>query len=365
MSVVLLFGCALFGIQATAAEPSKSYVETIPGTAVTFRMISIPGGEFTMGSPADEAGRNEDEGPQVRVRIEPFYMAEHEVTWPEFEAFTDNYHLFAQRQAAPISQDKFADAVTYPTPMYRLEADPILARMGGQLPNRPAVSMSHFAALQYCKWLSKKTGRFYRLPTEAEWEYACRAGTTTAYSFGEDPKKLDDHGWHFDNSEYKETGENGYHPVGAKHANAWGLYDMHGNVAEWCFDQYDKDWYAKLAAKGGIASGAEAICWPEGKSRYPRVIRGGHYESEAVGCRSAIRQGSHPRMNEHDVMLPKSAYWEASAFWVGFRVVAPVRRPDEAERRRFWNADDQETQDTIHQDRDRHELIESPSPSID
>src|SRR5207253_5739812 len=137
--------------------------------------------------------------------------------------FLQTYHRIAgldsdKRPAIPAA--KMADAVTYPTPMYELEAGPILDRMGRR-EKFPAVIMSQFAARQYTKWLSKKTGRFYRLPTEAEWEYACRAGTTTAYSFGDDPKQLGDYAWYFDNSAVK--GENAYREVGLKKPNPWGL----------------------------------------------------------------------------------------------------------------------------------------------
>ena len=326
----------------------KPYNESIAGSVVTFPMVPIPGGTFRMGSPPTEAGRRADEGPAFEVTVEPFYIGRFEVTQAEYDLFLQTYDQLARAAQQPpaVPAERLADAVTYPTPLYELEAGPILQRMGRR-GSFPAVSMSHFAARQYTRWLSRKTGRFYRLPTEAEWEYACRAGTTTAYSFGDDPNRLGDHGWYFDNA-YDDTRPHGaYRKVGLKKPNPWGLYDMHGNVAEWVLDGYVPVWYEQF--KGNRVAAPQAVRWP--KTRYPRGVRGGSYESDAEACRSAARLGSDRRFNKVDPAIPKSPYWEANTFWVGFRVVCPVREPGEDEQRRYWEDDDPATLKAINLDR--------------
>jgi formylglycine-generating enzyme required for sulfatase activity len=293
------------------------------------------------------------------VEVDPFYMGKYEVTWSEYEPFLRNYHRLAdlpREKRQPIPADKMAEAVTYPTPMYELEAGPKLDKMGrgGKF---PAVIMSQLAARQYCKWLSKKTGRFYRLPTEAEWEYACRAGTNTAYSFGNDAKGLEEHAWFFDNSE-NENGDAAYREVGQKKPNPWGLYDMHGNVAEWTTDAYAEDWYKKFAGKK--ANWHDLINWPT--QQYPRVIRGGGYESEAEDLRAAARLPSDRKMNQKDPQFPKSPHWMTEGFWIGFRVVSPVKEPPEDEKVKYWDADDPTTKDILKRDRELREIVEAPKP---
>src|SRR5216684_4351175 len=146
----------------------------------------------------------------------------------------------------------------------------------------PAISMTQHAANKYCEWLSAKTGQFYRLPTEAEWEYACRAGATTAYSFGDDPAKLGDYAWYEKNSDFK------YQKVGRKKPNPWGLHDMHGNVAEWCLDQYQKEYYATFPNdKPTLAP----VLLPTA-DRFPNVARGGSWADQPARLRSAARRGS-------------------------------------------------------------------------
>ena len=164
----------------TAAE-MKAYTETIPGTNLKIEMIPIQGGTYTIGSPADEEGRNQDEGPQRQVSIAPFWMGKFEVTWEEFDQYAFEPRREAQAGQRPTRKSPRPTRSPSPTTPY---ADMTFG-MGKE--GYPAICMTQFAAKMYCKWLSAKTGRYYRLPTEAEWEYACRAGTTTAYSFGDDP----------------------------------------------------------------------------------------------------------------------------------------------------------------------------------
>lgn len=344
-------------LRAEDRADGKPYTQKIPSSEVSFQMVPIPAGKFMMGSPDSEKKRKADEGPQHEVTVDAFWMEQTETTQAEYDLFRNTYSQLAEKGAPSVPKDKLSDAVTYPTPMYELEAGPIFDRMGrgGKF---PAVIVSQYAAKQYCKWLSKKTGRFYRLPTEAEWEYAARAGTTTAYSFGDDAKDLGDHAWYFDNSNLKD-GDPGYHEVGQKKPNPWGLYDMHGNVAEWCIDAYDADWYKQFAGKTTAAR--DTIKWPN--QQYPRTIRGGSWNSEKEECRSAARYEVTEKLNIKDPQLPKSPHWMSDGFWVGFRVISPVKEPPEAEKTKYWDADDDYTREILQRDREIREVIPPAAPA--
>ncbi len=342
------------------------YIEKIPGTDVTFEMIPVPGGEFLMGSPANEASRSKNEGPQVRVKVEPFWMSKCEVTWGEYRAFMAMYDAFKkmQRLAANVGadgdagpsgkdlrlikmhawNDKLAadwnvDAVTSPTPLY----DSSFTYGVGEQPNQPAVTITPFAARQYTKWLSGILGNDYRLPTEAEWEYAARAGTATTWSFGDDPKQLEKYAWIDSNSD-SET-----HPVGTKLPNPWGLYDMHGNVGEWTLDQYYPDTYAKLGS--GVVDAKDAVRWPT--KLFPRVIRGGSWLLPASMSRSAARQPSEDReWKLSDPNIPLSPWWftEEPATAVGMRVMRTFKPLTAEEKKRVWEADVEDVREDV-QDR--------------
>ena len=289
--------------QKTETKLTK-YTEVIPGTEVQFNMLPVPGGSFTIGSPESELNRQPDEGPQRKIVMNAFWMMETEATWDLFELFID----MEKSAAVNYGNDEIknmADAVTRPSTPY---LDPSFG-MGKD--GYPAISMTQFAALTFCKWLSQVTGKLYRLPTEAEWEYACRAGTTTAYSFGDDPSQLDDYAWYYDNS------NDSYHKVAQKKPNPWGFYDMHGNVAEWTMDQYQKDFYSTI--KDGAVDP-----WRIPTALHPRTVRGGSWDDDAGMLRSAARLESSPDWQKRDPQIPKSFWWNTDAPFLGFRIVRPA-----------------------------------------
>ena len=305
------------GPERPAADGHSNYVERVPDTGLSFTMVAVRGGTFHIGSPITEPGRRDNEGPRRRVELKPFWMGKHEVTWPEFHTYMreKDFNITHQplRPALNPRQAK-ADAVTKPTASYLDET------YGFGDERYPAFNMSHHAAMKYCEWLSAKTGRTYRLPTEAEWEYACRAGSADAYPFGKDAARLDDYAWTARNSGTGDRPRGATHPVGKQRPNAWGLHDMLGNVAEWCLDEYDSDFYDSLPWN---RTPIGPVNLP-GKRQYPHVVRGGSFRSSAADCRSAARLRSQRSWNKSDPEEPQSIWWLVPGGWVGFRVVRPV-----------------------------------------
>lgn len=305
---------------AKSEAEMKAYTEDLGAADVKFDMVPIKGGKFKMGCPGKEKGCTADAQPQVEVIVESFWMGKCEVTWEEYETWS--FDLDKQRRKAKQAEttpwDKLADAIVRPTKPYT----DMTFDMGKR--GCPAICMTHYSAQMYCKWLSAKTGRYYRLPTEAEWEYACRAGTTTAYSFGDDPKKLGDYAWYGENCDDK------YHKIGTKKPNPWGLYDMHGNVCEFVLDQYVADTYKKWAAVQPVKN----PCVPMTKE-YPQVVRGGSWQDDPEALRSAARRGSSKDWKMQDPQIPQSIWFFTDATFAGFRVVRPLRMPTEAEAKRY------------------------------
>lgn len=307
MTVKSIFFSSVFLLNAAAAqEDFKPYTQQLAGTPLSFTMQPIPGGEFAMGS----SDGNPDEQPVHQVKIAPFWMGTYEVTWDIYEPFVYK-DLEATRSGGKVAPE--VDAVTRPTKPY------LDMTFGMGKEGHPALAMTHYNAIQFCKWLYVHTGVFYRLPTEAEWEYACRAGSTTSYSFGDDASALGDHAWYAENSDGKT------HAVGQKKPNAWGLYDMHGNVAEWTYDQYIADFYKQF--EGMVAENPVAV--PD--KLYPHSIRGGSFATDAQSLRSASRLPSDPSWKQLDPQIPKSNWWFPEAPFIGLRLVRPLNPPSEAE----------------------------------
>ena len=314
-------------IYESAAEVTafENFIETIPGTAASISMIAVPGGEFTIGSPEDEPFREDNEGPQRRVRISPFFMGEVEVTWDQFWAFYSETMSEGRTPPAVIyannSRDDI-DAVSGPTPPFGLPDQ------GWGMGSRPAITMTHYSAQTFCQWLSLKTGKKYRLPTEAEWEYAARGGTQTPYFFEGNPRKLSNKGFLKDIFEPDTTGidshviyvnnsDNRSQEPSETRPNPFGLKNMLGNVMEYCEDWYAEDSYESIT---------DGELDPRGPSEgTEHVVRGGHYNSDAADLRSAARSHTeHDDWLKTDPQNPKSIWWYSDVKGIGFRVVCEV-----------------------------------------
>jgi formylglycine-generating enzyme required for sulfatase activity len=190
----------------------------------------------------------------------------------------------------------------------------------------PAILMTQHAANKYCEWLSARTGHFFRLPTEAEWEYAARAGTTTAYFWGDSPEPMAEYCWSVKNSDFR------YQKVGVKKPNPWGLHDILGNVLEWTLDQYDPGYY-QASKTAGLARP-----WNKATKPYPHVLRGGSWNDAPARLRCAARHTSTRDWKVQDPNDPKSIWYFIDAQDVGFRIIRPSKVPSDSEKYAFWNS---------------------------
>lgn len=306
--------------EAAMVTSHEDFTETLPGTTISFTMKAIPGGSFKMGSPGSEQLREADEGPQKTISISPFFMAEVEVSWDEYLAFynaTASEGRSTDTEGARTSDD--VDAISGPTPPY---GQPDQNWGMGQ---RPAITMSYYSAETYCKWLSQVTGKTYRLPTEAEWEYAARGGTETPFFFEGNPKDFEDKGFIgklFGKSSdlinqfviYEKNSDMKTGTPEMVEANPFGLKNMLGNAAEYCSDWYSEEAYSKLQ---------EGITDPKGPvSGEEHVIRGGSFKSNAAEVRSAARDHTQSvAWLKTDPQIPKSIWWLSDCNYISFRVV--------------------------------------------
>ncbi|MDD4755478.1 MAG: SUMF1/EgtB/PvdO family nonheme iron enzyme [Prolixibacteraceae bacterium] len=298
----------------------KDFNEQIPGTSVSFKMIAVEGGTFKMGSPVDEPYRKVDEGPVREVEVKNFWMSEVEITWNEYFAFFNATGSQGRKEADSGSIDEETDGITGATPPWGAPDQ------GWGMGTRPAITMTHHAAQTYCRWLSSVTGKEYRLPTEAEWEYAARGGTSGPYFFEGSPRDYEeDRFWNkifgadttIINSYviYQGNSPNRTQPPVVVKPNPFGLKNMLGNVAEFCLDYYDPQVYSK---------------YPQGVVKNPRgpreglehVVRGGSFKNSAKDLRVAKRDFTMTRdWLVTDPQIPKSIWWYSDCNHVGFRVV--------------------------------------------
>ena len=319
---------ASFGVTETVAKevftaPSEvkkfeNFTEKVPGTTLSFELVAIPEGTFEMGSPEKEELRKPDEGPVRKVHLSKFWMGKAEVSWDEYLEFFKATASQGRKEA--IVNQPVTDAITGPTPPWGAPDQ------GWGKGTRPAITMSWKAANTYCLWLSRKTGKKYRLPTEAEWEYACRGGSKDPYFFAGSPKKFSSAGMMNKLFGPDTTVINSYvvYKVNSQartkapemvKANPFGLKNMLGNVAEFCSDFYAPNSYKTVSG--------EILNNPTGpENGQEHVIRGGSFKSDAKDTRSAARDFTRTTAwLMTDPQMPKSVWWYSDSNDVGFRIV--------------------------------------------
>jgi sulfatase modifying factor 1 len=303
----------------------NTFDEKIPGTTVSFKMVAVPGGGFKMGTPDDEPYRRGDEGPVIDVAVDSFWMGEIEVSWNEYLAFFNATGSQGRKESVEVENE--TDAISGATPPWGAPDQ------GWGKGTRPAISMSHHGAVTYCRWLSKVTGKKYRLPTEAEWEYAARGGKSTPYFFNGSPKDYESEGfWHkllgADTTTinsyviYQENTPNKTQEPSKVKANPFGLKNMLGNVAEFCLDFYDPAVYSKYPKT--------TVKNPRGpRDGMEHVVRGGAYNNSAKDLRAGRRDFTRTKdWLVTDPQIPKSIWWYSDCKNVGFRVICEYNAAD-------------------------------------
>ena len=290
-------------------QQESNYFQEIGDLNVSIAMVFVEGGKFNMGAEGQDNDRNEDEKPVHEVNIGDFWMGKYEISWSQYDAFVFGQFEPDQFKSETILDNLGIDGVSGATTPY------VDMSFGMGKPGFPAINMTQYAAIMYCKWLTAKTGIFYRLPTEAEWEYVCKKGKTDAVD------NINDHGWSIDNSMNK------YQNIGKLKPNALGIYDLLGNVSEWVLDQYHSDYYKRSPIDNP---------WNIPTKLYPRVTRGGSWKDTADKLCCTDRQFSRSNWKIRDPQIPKSNWWNTDAPFVGFRVVRPKVQPSKKQIEKYW-----------------------------
>jgi len=295
----------------------QQYEQPISGSDVSIAMTPINGGTFNMGT-----GDN-----TTKVNVNSFWMGTHEITWQQYNLFAKEVIGDVKNQMAAEAENLgiTLDGISLPTQPY------VDMSFGMGREGRPAISMTHYAAIMYAKWLSAQTGDFYRLPTEAEWEYACRAGSDTKHYNEGSLATLVEYEW------YQKNSDGSYNKVAVKKPNAFGLYDMQGNIAEWTMDQYVVHYHQIIKVQAD-SKNTKIVDnpWFKPETLYPRAVRGGSWMEEAENVHCLRRRGSEKKWKMLDPQLPKSQWWHTSARFLGFRLVRPLETPPKEEIEQYW-----------------------------
>ena len=331
--VFRVIGLMLFS-SVPDGEVKANFVEyslRIPSSEVYIDMVPVSGGTFTMFDTEETGGARSS----FEVKVDSFWMSRHEISWQQYELFVNEFETMLANKLLGLDKLKELgidpDAVSVPSQPY------LDITHGMPTDGFPAVSMTHYAAVGYAKWLSAQTGDFYRLPTEAEWEYACRAGSDgeryemsaseSRQTYGQAADKkvlLDEHEWFEHNTEHR------YGPVAEKRANGFGLKDMMGNVAEWTMDQYMEGYYK------AVKEGNRINPWFYPDELYPRALRGGTWRDPLDDIKCTTRRGSDPDWSRSDPQLPRSSWWHSDAPFVGIRLVRPYKTPPPEILEKYW-----------------------------
>ena len=283
----------------------SDYTQEIDGSDLSLDMVLISGGKFNMG-----------ESLRDNTEVSSFWISKYEITWEIYNLFME--HEISNDQKFKVGDELISlDGISKPTTPYT----DMTFGMGYE--GYPAVNMTHYSATKFCQWLSINTGYYYRLPTEAEWEFASRAGSRKDNYFDDEVSVIDDYAWHKENSGGK------YQKVGQKKPNGWGLYDMLGNVSEWVADSYEE----RIFKPRGIRK--NPFVYDE--SKYPKVYRGGSWKDKPENLSSSKRYFSDRSLQKRDPQIPKSLWWNTDAPFIGFRVVRVDEISKSSLRKKFWN----------------------------
>ncbi len=272
-------------------------------SSISLKLVPIKGGVFQAGSEFKA-----DEQPEHQVQVSDLWISTYEVPWEVFELFLYRANDKSIQRTGEIELS--VDAVSGATMPY----------VNFNKSGYPVINITQYSASQFCKWLTAITGDYYRLPTEAEWEYACKAGGDGQFPFPKD--SISEYAW------YAENSNDELNKCGLKKPNPYGLFDMHGNAAEWVLDNYQPKYEHLQAVDNPMHRDEDKL--------YPRVVRGGSYKDDVDKLRASARSYSDKSWKRRDPQFPKSLWWHTDALHVGFRIVRPRIPPDAKDMEMYW-----------------------------